>query len=73
MYHLVTYKDFQGRAHRRSFNLSRSASTTRVRMRADCSTILQVQPITKQDHERHVGKQLNVRRLVHNRKAGPAD
>lgn len=73
MYNLVTYKDFQGRIQSRSFALSPSASTTRVRMRADCSTILQVQPITKQDHEQHVGKQLNVRRLVHNRKAAQAD
>lgn len=72
MYHLVTYKDFQGRIQRRSFALSPSASTTRVRQRADCSTVLQVNQITKQDHERHVGKQRNVRRILHNRKAAPA-
>lgn len=71
MYHLITYKDFHGRCHKRSLAMGINQAQTRVKERADCAAIVQVERISESEHARNVAKQGAIRRFIRNKKSTP--
>lgn len=69
MYHLITYKDFHGRVHQRSLAMSINQAQTRVKERADCAAIVQIERITEAEHARNVAKQRDIKRFIRNNKS----
>jgi hypothetical protein len=69
MYHLITYKDFHGRVHKRSLAMRSCQAQTRVKERADCAAIVQIERITEAEHARNVAKQRDIKRFIRNNKS----